>query len=250
MAVDVAARSRVALEPTEDEIKRQELSSNAKAAGELLAGRKGAVLDIGCGEGKFTRSLTAIYDNVTGIDVKERAIDKAKAAAAAEGKDVEFLVGDARALPFADAAFDTVVISNSLHHIPGPDKGLAEAARVLKPGGLLYVMEPVASGHYHEATKIVNDETVVRREAFHAMLNLLDAGFSEVTEMMYRQRRLFVSYEDWYEQQLERDMKRKERFDADPEGVRKLFLSLADDQDAGKLGFDQVFRVNVLRKGS
>ena len=250
MTIDKATRSRAALEPSEEEIRKQELSSNAKAAAELLAGRSGAALDVGCGEGKFTRSLTDIYDKVTGIDVKQKSIDKAITAAKAADKDVEFLVADGQATPFADASFDTVVISNSLHHIPDPRKGLSEAARMLKPGGLLYVMEPVASGHYHEATKIVNDETDVRRQAYHAMLELLDKGFSETKEMMYRQRRVFDSYEQWCEHQIERDVKRKERLDADPEGVRNLFLSLADDQDKGKLGFDQVFRVNVLRKGA
>ncbi len=249
MTIDVAARSRKALEPSETEIGQQPLSSNAKAAAELLAGRSGAALDVGCGEGKFTRSLTSIFGKVAGIDVKQKVIDRAKAAAASEGKDVEFAVADGQAMPFPDASFDTVVISNSLHHIPDPAKGLAEAARVLKPGGVLYVMEPVASGHYHEATKVVNDETIVRREAYAAMLQLLDKGFSEAKEMMYRQRRVFDSFEEWRDDQIDRDEKRKAKFDADPAGVRERFVSLADKQD-GKLGFDQVFRVNFLRKNA
>ncbi|MGE3643210.1 MAG: class I SAM-dependent methyltransferase [Beijerinckiaceae bacterium] len=244
---DFAAKKRAALELTEKEIKEKPLSSNAKAAAELLAGRKGAALDVGCGEGKFTRSLTDIYSKVGGIDVKQKVIDRAKAAASAEGKDVDFMVASAEDMPFADASFDTVVISNSLHHFPDPRKGLAEAARVLAPGGILYVMEPVASGHYHEATKVVNDETIVRREAYDAMLAMLDKGFTETKEMMYRQRRVFDTFEEWRDDQIDRDEKRKAKFDADPDGVRERFVSLAD-KDGGKLGFDQVFRVNVLKK--
>lgn len=249
MTVDAAARSRKALEPSEAEIRQLPLSSNAKAAAELLAGRSGAALDVGCGEGKFTRSLTGIFSKVAGIDVKQKVIDRARVAAAAEGKDVEFAVADGQAMPFPDSSFDTVAISNSLHHIPDPGKGLAEAARVLKPGGVLYVMEPVASGHYHEATKAVNDETLVRREAYAAMLELLDKGFSEAKEMMYRQRRVFDTFEEWRDDQIDRDAKRKAKFDADPEGVRSRFVALADKDD-GKLGFDQVFRVNFLRKNA
>jgi ubiquinone/menaquinone biosynthesis C-methylase UbiE len=240
-------RMRIALQPTDDEISQKKLSSNANSAAELLP-KGGALLDVGCGEGKFTRAMTVMYDKVTGIDVKQNSIEKAKAANAAEGKSVDFQVADAEAMPFADASFDTVVISNSLHHIPDPHKGLAEAARVLKPGGHLYVMEPVASGHYHEATKVVNDETEVRREAYKALLELLDNGFSEETEMMYRTRRLFDSFEEFRELQFDRDEKRRAKFDADPEGVRNRFMSHADNKDEGKLGFDQVFRVNMLRK--
>lgn len=246
--IDIAERSRVALEPTEEEIRQQDLKSNAKAAGDLLP--KGqSILDIGCGDGKFTRSLTDLFATVTGVDVKEKSISKAKAAAAAEGSRAEFMVADGKALPFDDASMDAVVISNSLHHIPEPHKGLAEAARVLKPGGILYVMEPIASGHYHEATKVVNDETIVRREAYEAVLELASHGFSEVSESMYRQQRIFDSFEQWREHQIDRDEKRKEKFDADPEGVRDRFMTRAHKQD-GKLVFDQVFRVNMLRKNA
>lgn len=243
-------RARIALEPGEDEIRRQRLSTNAAMAAELLGGigaTGGAVLDVGCGDGKFTRGLTGLFAAVTGVDPKEKAIARARAAAAAEGKDVEFLVGDGQALPFEDGRFDAVVISNSLHHIPDPRRGLAEAARVLRPGGALYVMEPVASGHYFEATRLVNDETLVRREAYAALLEIAGAGFSEVAETMYRIRRAFDSFEEWKADQIDRDDRRRARFDAQPDVVRDHFVSHADKED-GKLAFDQVFRVNLLRK--
>lgn len=246
MTEHIAERSRAALQPSDAEIASQSIKSNAQAAADLLSPAQN-VLDVGCGDGKFTRSLTALSTNVTGVDVKEKSIARAKAANNAEGKAVEFLVADGQALPFADASMDAVVISNSLHHIPDPRKGLAEAARVLKPGGTLYVMEPVASGHYHEATKVVNDETIVRREAYGAVLELSDHGFSEVSESMYRQRRVFENFEEWRDDQIDRDEKRKAKFDADPEGVRQRFESHADKEN-GNLAFDQVFRVNLLRK--
>ena len=246
MTLNVKERSRVALEPTEEEIRKQDLKSNAQAAADLLP-RGEAILDVGCGDGKFTRSLTSLYGQVTGVDVKDKSIARAKAASESEGSAAQFMVADGKALPFDDASMDAVVISNSLHHIPDPRKGLAESARVLKPGGILYVMEPIASGHYHEATKVVNDETIVRREAYEAVLELAGKGFKETGESMYKQQRSFANFEEWRDDQIDRDEKRKEKFDSDPDGVRQRFMTRAIKQD-GKLAFDQVFRVNMLRK--
>ena len=104
------------------------------------------------------------------------------AAAKAAGANVEFRVASGEALPWPDATFDVVAFSNSLHHMPTPAAALAEAARALKPGGLLYVMEPVPSGNYHEATKLVNDETEVRTQAWRDLLAIGEKGLGAMSE--------------------------------------------------------------------
>ena len=236
---------RRAMAPTETEIAALPLSSNPKVAAELLARAGARVIDIGCGEGKFTRALTALFSEVHGVDVKADKIAEAQAAAKAEGVDVDFRVASGQALPFADAYFDTVVFSNSLHHMPDPKLALAEALRALKPGGRLYVMEPVPAGNYQEATKLVNDETAVRGEAYNALHDL--AGAKPEREIMYRARRGFADFEEWKADQIDRDAKRKARFDARPDEVRSRFESRAHRED-GRLVFDQVFRVDLFRK--
>ena len=239
---------RRALKPTDDEIRALPLGANTKFARELLGDGRRRALDIGCGEGKFTRGLKAFIGEVAGVDVKENSIAKAKAAAQAEGVDVDFRVASGDALPWPDGHFDVVAFSNSLHHMPDFPKAIAEAMRVLAPGGLLYVMEPVAAGHYHGATKFVNDETVVRTQALEAMRAALGAGLTQVSENLYRMRRAFDSFDAWKDEQLDRDPKRRAKFDADPDGVKRTFETLADKED-GKLAFDQVFRVDLLKKG-
>ena len=238
-------KARRAMAPTRSEIAALPLSSNTRIAAQLLASDGPRALDIGCGEGKFTRGLAQIFGNVKGIDVKANKIAEAQAAADAEGVKVTFQTASGEAIPEDDGSFDTVIFSNSLHHMPSPSKALVEALRVLKQGGALYVMEPVPSGNYHDATCLVNDETEVRTQAYGDMRAL--AGVREVEEIMYRGRRVFVDFDEWKEDQIDRDVKRKAKFDAQPELVRERFLSNADKTD-GKLGFDQVYRVNLLRK--
>ena len=238
-------KTRRAMAPSRSEIAALPLSSNTRIAAQLLASDGPRALDIGCGEGKFTRGLAQIYANVKGIDVKANKIAEAQAAADAEGVKVTFQTASGEAIPESDGSFDTVIFSNSLHHMPSPSKALVEALRVLKQGGALYVMEPVPSGNYHDATCLVNDETEVRTQAYGDMQAL--AGVREVEEIMYRGRRVFADFDEWKEDQIDRDVKRKAKFDAQPELVRERFLSNADRTD-GKLGFDQVYRVNLLRK--
>jgi SAM-dependent methyltransferase len=236
---------RRAMAPSREEIRAMPLSSNSKIVAQLLADQKGSALDIGCGDGKFTRLLASRFASVSGIDVKEKKIDEARDAAKAAGVDVDFRTASGEAIPYADGSFDVVAFSNSLHHMPDAAKALAEAMRVLKTGGKLYIMEPVPSGNYHDATRLVNDETIVRTEAYRALLALDDA--KPDTEIMYRARREFASYDEWKADQLDRDMKRKALFDQREAEVRETFLSNAERED-GKLVFDSVFRVNLLRK--
>ena len=241
---------RRALTPTLDEIRKLPLSTNGKIAAELLGKAGGKALDIGCGEGKFTRALTALYGDVSGIDVKERQIEAARQAAKSEGVAVDFRVASGEALPWTDASIDMVAFSNSLHHMPDPAKALGEAVRALKQNGVLYVMEPVPSGNYHEATKLVNDETIVRTEAYRELAKLAGKGVQIQQEIMYRARRVFASFEEWKADQIDRDAKRKAKFDAQPDEVQRRFVSSADREADGGLGFDQVFRVNLLRKAA
>lgn len=109
-----------------------------------LALRDGArVLEIGCGTGAVARTIIATrprVSEVVGIDPSPIFIQRAHDEAPA-GAQLSFMVADGRELPFDDSVFDTVVCHTSLCHIPGPDHVLAEAARVVTPGGWLAVFD-------------------------------------------------------------------------------------------------------------
>ena len=94
-------------------------------------------LEVGCGEGTNLARL-ARHGTPVGID---RYPAKARFAASAV-PTARVATADATALPFHDGAFASVLIRDLLHHLPEPRRATAEAARVLRPGGTLLVLEP------------------------------------------------------------------------------------------------------------
>lgn len=104
----------------------------------------GDVLEIAVGTG---RSLGLYPSGVrlTGIDLSPAMLDIARRRAASLGVDADLRVADAQALEFADATFDSVVIALGLCTIPDDARAIGEAARVLRPGGRLLLLEHVRS---------------------------------------------------------------------------------------------------------
>jgi ubiquinone/menaquinone biosynthesis C-methylase UbiE len=96
------------------------------------------VLEVGCGTGVLTRRLARWpgVGSVVGVDPAPSLLRRARELAAGLA-GVDFREADGRALPFGDATFDVVVYDSALCHIPQPDLALAEASRVLRPGGRL-----------------------------------------------------------------------------------------------------------------
>jgi SAM-dependent methyltransferase len=90
-----------------------------------------ATLEIGCGEGRVARDLRDRGHRVTAVDASPTLIELAREA----DPDGEYVLADAAALPFADASFDLVVAHNTLMDFDDLRGSVAEAARVLEPGG-------------------------------------------------------------------------------------------------------------------
>ncbi|SDG52708.1 methyltransferase domain-containing protein [Sulfitobacter delicatus] len=88
-------------------------------------------LDLCCGHGNVAAVLVKAGAQVTGLDFSLAMLDMARATV----PDARFVEGDAMDLPFAEATFDAVTIGFGMPHVPDPPRVLAEARRVLRPGG-------------------------------------------------------------------------------------------------------------------
>jgi SAM-dependent methyltransferase len=90
-------------------------------------------LDVGCGEGHNTRLLAEQGAEVTAVDITPSLLT----AAASAAPGIRHLLADGAALPFGDASFDLVTAFMSLMDMTDPFAGLAEMARVVRPGGIV-----------------------------------------------------------------------------------------------------------------
>ena len=97
-----------------------------------------AMLDVGCGTGESRQVYRPHVGTYCGLDLSARAVERA----AGRFPQDAWHVGDATALPFADGTFDLVAFSSVLHHIDDFPAAVAEAARVLRPGGRVFAFDP------------------------------------------------------------------------------------------------------------
>ena len=125
-------------------------STDPKAALGGISG--GRVLDVATGTGGFIEFLLdglADHDEIVGIDSNaDRAVAFTTAFEDRDG--ISFIEMDAHRLEFPDGSFDTVCVSNSLHHFTDPAPVLAEMLRVLRPGGHMIVNEMYRDGQSEE----------------------------------------------------------------------------------------------------
>jgi len=94
-------------------------------------------LDIGCGEGSNTRLVAERGARMTALDVAEQFVGHAKATEDADPAGIDYLVASGVETPFRDEAFDFATAFMSFMDIPETDRVIAEAFRILKPGGFL-----------------------------------------------------------------------------------------------------------------
>jgi SAM-dependent methyltransferase len=115
----------------------------------VVAAAPRCVLEVGCGWGELAEWISREAGaEVVAVDLSPRMVELALE------RGVEASVADVQALPFADATFDVVVAAWMLYHVPDLDRGLAEIARVLRPGGT-FVASTNSRFHLQELRDLV-----------------------------------------------------------------------------------------------
>jgi ubiquinone/menaquinone biosynthesis C-methylase UbiE len=100
------------------------------------------ILDVGCGTGEAAARLLDLFSgaSLTGVDLEEAHLERARRKCAPFGERAKFQLGDALALPFADATYDLVVSRHLLQAVPDAPRALREMVRVLRPGGRIHLI--------------------------------------------------------------------------------------------------------------
>ena len=100
------------------------------------------VADLGCGEGYLTIETARWAKHVTAIDRSAGVLTRAKALAARKKlSNITWKKGELESLPIETASMDVALLSQALHHAAEPADALAEASRILKPGGRLLILD-------------------------------------------------------------------------------------------------------------
>ncbi|ODV07606.1 MAG: methyltransferase type 11 [Rubrivivax sp. SCN 70-15] len=215
---------------------------------ELLPLARRDIVELGCGAAALARELLTRYPDsrVTGLEVDER--QHAKNLAHPQ-PGLSFVAAGAQAVPFADASFDLALMLKSLHHVPMPlmAQALGEVARVLRPGGHLYVSEPVYGGAFNEVIRVFNDEGVVRAAAQAAVdAALRDGVWTQVAERRFAMPVQFENFDE-FERRLMRPTFADHRLDdAKVAATREVFERYAGRD--GSAAFGRPMHVRLLRR--
>jgi SAM-dependent methyltransferase len=112
----------------------------ARAIGHLLPAYR--VADLGCGEGYLTIEASRWASRVIAVDRSENVLKRARALATRRRvRNIIWKKGSLERLPIRDASVDVALLSQALHHAVDPDRALAEAARIVVPGGRVLVLD-------------------------------------------------------------------------------------------------------------
>jgi ubiquinone/menaquinone biosynthesis C-methylase UbiE len=157
----------------------------------LCSQASGETLEVGIGRGR-TLPFYPQGVRLTGVELSGVAVASAERRAAELGLDVTLRQGDARALPYPDEHFDTVLFCYALCTIPDDRRAVAEAVRVLRPGGRLLLIEHVRSpNRLVRAVERLVEPIELRRMGDHLVREPLNHILAEGLEVQVLERSMF-----------------------------------------------------------
>lgn len=211
-----------------------------------LAGAR--VLELGCGKAWMTRRIAEDFAVAQLVATEVDRIQHEKNLRITDLPQIEFRYGGAQAIALPAASVDVVLMLKSLHHVPMDlmDQALEEIHRVLTPGGLAYISEPVYAGAFNDILRLFNDEKRVREAAFAAVRRSVEQGaFGLAAEIFFDAP---GHYRDWsdFEQRLLKVT--HTRHDIDDVLYQRIKSAFAAHLGPDGAHFLRPSRVDLLRK--
>ncbi len=222
------------------------VANEAEILDELLHLEGAKVLELGCGKAEKTRIVARRAASVLALEVDEKQL--AKNITITDLPNVRFAHGGAEKIPAPDSNYDIVLMFKSLHHVPieSMDSAFSEIRRVLKPGGVAYISEPVYAGDYNEILKLFHDEKTVREAAFATVKRALASGQLVLeSQEFFLQPVHFADFEQ-FEQQVLKVTHTEHKLSAEAfEKVRSKFNRHMTQEGAN---FHMPIRVDIIKK--
>jgi SAM-dependent methyltransferase len=214
---------------------------------DIQAGER--LLELGCGDAQATRELAELHPGLEIVATEVDEVQYRKNLLLRDVPNITFLLGGAQEIALPTASVQYVVMLKSLHHVPGEllAQSFAEVHRVLQPGGLAYLSEPIADGPFNDLLRLFHDETVVRRNAFAAIEAVVAAGMFELVEQIFfSEHRVYEVFAEYKAQTLDVTHTRFDIDEALLARIKAAFAAVADLR--GQAVFYAPQRVDLLRR--
>jgi ubiquinone/menaquinone biosynthesis C-methylase UbiE len=211
-----------------------------------LEGRR--VLDVGCGQGDVVLGLSRLGADATGLEISDELLTAAREADT--GHEASWVVGTAQDLPYDDATFDLVLFMKSLHHVAIAEMApaLADARRVLRDGGRVYVAEPLLAGSFFELVRLIEDEVEVRTAAQRVLDDAGAVGLRATQVVEYDLDPSFTGFDALAAHIASVDPHRAPVIAANRAQLQDAYERLAEvDPASGRHTFRQPMRVHLLQ---
>jgi len=207
------------------------------------------ILELGCGKADITRLIATGGPGrkVTATEVDE--VQHSKNLLIKDLPNVTFIIASSEKIPADDDSFDIIFMFKSLHHVPTElmADALAETQRVLKPGGIAYISEPVFQGDFNEVLRLFHDEEVVRAAAQNAIQqSIANKSFTLVEEVLFNTPMRFENFED-FETKIIKVTHTQHALSSQLQ--KQVENEFARNMSSDGANFLMPIRVNVLQKG-
>ncbi len=214
----------------------------------LLPLKDAEILELGCGKAENSRAIAMAVPSATITALEVDTLQHAANLESPQLPNLHFALGGAEKIPADDEHFDIVMMFKSLHHVPVDLMGQAlhEIRRVLRPGGLAYVAEPVFGGAFNEILRVFHDEEHARLAAFGAITKAIAKGGMElVTEKFFFTAQRIADFAAFEQRYINVTHTTHHLSRAQREEVEKRFAKHMTPKGAH---FKMPMRVDVLRK--